>query len=216
MTHEVKPRFALACTVYTEYAFFRQAMKRGYTEFDRSEICFIFSLSRWTKLVNRNMILLNVSHKRSLSQNMSAVSCIPSIFMTIDVSNSSRVKKGHRVTLPSQLSGRYCMKRKRKRKRKKKKKKRKKKKKKKKKKKNKKKKRKRKRNRKRKKKPNLHFFIWSVSQNSVHSTYATILFQVGEFAKIVPRAIGLFNLSRSRPFLSWLCLACLFPLNVSW
>ena len=65
------------------------------------------------------------------------------------------------------------------------------------------------------KKPNLHFFIWSVSQNSVHSTYATILFQVGEFAKIVPRAIGLFNLSRSRPFLSWLCLACLFPLNVS-
>ena len=98
---------------------FRQAMKRGYTEFDRSEICFIFSLSRWTKLVNRNMILLNVSHKRSLSQSMSAVSCIPSIFMTIDVSNSSRVKKGHRVTLPSQLSGRYCMKRKRKRKRKK-------------------------------------------------------------------------------------------------
>ena len=93
-------------------------MKRGYTEFDRSEICFIFSLSRWTKLVNRNMILLNVSHKRWLSQSMSAVSCIPSIFMTIDVSNSSRVKKGHRVTLPSQLSGRYCMKRKRKRKRK--------------------------------------------------------------------------------------------------
>ena len=119
-THEVKPRFALACTVYTEYAFFRQAMKRGYTEFDRSEICFIFSLSRWTKLVNRNMILLNVSHKRSLSQSMSAVSCIPSIFMTNDLSNSSRVKKGHRVTLPSQLSGRYCMKRKRKRKRKKK------------------------------------------------------------------------------------------------
>ena len=210
MTHEVKPRFALACTDYTEYAFFRQAMKRGYTEFDRSEICFIFSLSRWTKLVNRNMILLNVSHKRSLSQSMSAVSCIPSIFMTIDVSNSSRVKKGHRVTLPSQLSGRYCMKRKRKRKRKKKKKKKKKKKRK------EKEKEKKKEIEKEQKKPNLHFFIWSVSQNSVHSTYATILFQVGEFAKIVPRAIGLFNLSRSRPFLSWLCLACLFPLNVSW
>ena len=80
----------------------------------------------------------------------------------------------------------------------------------------KKKKKKKKRKRNRKKKPNLHFFIWPVSQNSVHSTYATILFQVGEFAKIVPRAIGLFNLSRSRPFLSWLCLACLFPLNVSW
>ena len=145
MTHEVKPRFALACTDYTEYAFFRQAMKRGYTEFDRSEICFIFSLSRWTKLVNRNMILLNVSHKRSLSQSMSAVSCIPSIFMTIDVSNSSRVKKGHRVTLPSQLSGRYCMKRKRKRKRKRKKKKKKKR------------KRKRKRNRKRTKKTKPSF-----------------------------------------------------------
>ena len=171
-------------------------MKRGYTEFDRSEICFIFSLLRWTKLVNRNMILLNVSLKRSLSQSMSAVSCIPSIFMTIDVSNSSRVKKGHRVTLPSQLSGRYCMKRKRKRKEKEK--------------------EKKKEKEIEKKKPNLHFFIWPVSQNSVHSTYATILFQVGEFAKIVPRAIGLFNLSRSRPFLSWLCLACLFPLNVSW
>ena len=109
------------CTgMYSIYGIclFRQAMKRGYTEFDRSEICFIFSLSRWTKLVNRNMILLNVSHKRSLSQSMSAVSCIPSIFMTNDLSNSSRVKKGHRVTLPSQVSGRYCMKRKRKRKKK--------------------------------------------------------------------------------------------------
>ena len=113
------------CTgMYSIYGIclFRQAMKRGYTEFDRSEICFIFSLSRWTKLVNRNMILLNVSHKILLSQSMSAVSCIPSIFITNDLSNSSRVKKGHRVTLPSQLSGRYCMKRKRKRKRKRKKK----------------------------------------------------------------------------------------------
>ena len=97
------------------------------------------------------MILLNVSHKRSLSQSMSAVSCIPSIFMTIDVSNSSRVKKGHRVTLPSQLSGRYCMKRKRKRKRKRKKKKKKKKKRKRK----RKRKKKRKRNRKKKTKPSF-------------------------------------------------------------
>ena len=42
------------CTgMYSIYGIclFRQAMKRGYTEFDRSEICFIFSLSRWTKLV---------------------------------------------------------------------------------------------------------------------------------------------------------------------
>ena len=138
-------------------------MKRGYTEFDRSEICFIFSLSRWTKLVNRNMILLNVSHKRSLSQSMSAVSCIPSIFMTIDVSNSSRVKKGHRVTLPSQLSGRYCMKRKRKRKKKKKKKK--------------KRKRKRKKKRKRNRKKKNQTFISSFGQfHRIPSILHTLLF----------------------------------------
>ena len=59
------------------------------------------------------------------------------------------------------------------------------------------------------------FFIWSISQNSVHSTYATTLFEVGEFVKIVLRTIGLFNLSRSHPFLSWLCLGYLSPLNVS-
>ena len=45
------------------------------------------------------MILHNVSHKRSLSQSMSAASCIPSIFMTIDKSSSSRIKK-----LPSSYS----------------------------------------------------------------------------------------------------------------
>ena len=39
------------------------------------------------------MILHNVSHKRLLSQSMSAVSCIPSIFMTINMSSSSRIEK---------------------------------------------------------------------------------------------------------------------------
>ena len=62
-------------------------------EFDRSKIWFITFFSRWTKLVSRNMKLPNVSHNRSLSQNMSAVSCIPFIFMTIDMSSSSRIEK---------------------------------------------------------------------------------------------------------------------------
>ena len=62
-------------------------------EFDRSKICSIIFYSRWTKLVNRNMKLHNVSHNRSLSQIMSAVSCIPFIFMTIDMSSSSRIEK---------------------------------------------------------------------------------------------------------------------------
>ena len=57
-------------------------------EFDRSKICSIIFYSRWTKLVNRNMKLHNVSHNRSFSQIMSAFSCIPFIFMTIDMSNS--------------------------------------------------------------------------------------------------------------------------------
>ena len=68
-------------------------------EFDRSKSCFIISFAWWTKLVNRNMILHNVSHKRSHSQSMGAASCIPSIFMTIDKSSSSRIKK-----LPSSYS----------------------------------------------------------------------------------------------------------------
>ena len=42
------------------------------TEFDISKSCFIISFAWWTKLVNGNMILHNVSHKRSLSQSMSA------------------------------------------------------------------------------------------------------------------------------------------------
>ena len=68
-------------------------------EFDRSKICSIIFYSRWTKLVNRNMKLHNVSHNRWLSQIMSAFSCIPFIFMTIDMSSSSKIEK-----LPSSYS----------------------------------------------------------------------------------------------------------------
>ena len=68
-------------------------------EFDRNKIYFIISFLKWTKLLNRNIKLRNVSHKRSLSQSMSAVSCILSIFMTVDMSSSSRIEK-----LPSRYS----------------------------------------------------------------------------------------------------------------
>ena len=112
-------------------------------EFDRSKTCFIISFSKWTKLVNRNMKLHNVSHKRSISQSVSAFSCIYFTLMTIVCRVVRELKSCHRVTLPSQLSGRYCMKK--------------------------------------KKWQNFFCFIWSISQNSVHSTYATTLFQVGYF-----------------------------------
>ena len=68
-------------------------------EFNRSKTCFIISFSKWTKLVNRNMKLHNVSHKRSLSHSVSAFSCIYFTLMTIDVSCSSRIEK-----LPSSYS----------------------------------------------------------------------------------------------------------------
>ena len=68
---------------------------------------------------------------------------------------------------------------------------------------------------KRKKKTNIYFLHLVNFTEFRHFTYATTLFQVGEFAKIVLRAIGLFNLSRSRPFLSWRCLGHLSPSNVS-
>ena len=100
------------------------------------------------------MKLLNVSHKRSLSQSMSAFSCIPFIFMTIDMSSSSKIEK-----LPSSYSSESAewkvLHEKKQNKT------------------------------KQRKLQNFFCFIWSISQNSVHSTYATILFQVGEFAKIV-------------------------------
>ena len=45
------------------------------------------------QLINRNMKLHNVSYQRSLSQTMSAFSCIPFILLTIDMSSSSRIEK---------------------------------------------------------------------------------------------------------------------------
>ena len=115
-------------------------------EFNRSKTCFIISFSKWTKLVNRNMKLHNVSHKRSLSQSVSAFSCISFSLMTIDVSCSSKIEK-----LPSNYS--------------------------------------------------------SESDYSVSS---------GGICQNCIVGIGLFRLSRSRPFFSWLCLGYLSPLNVSW
>ena len=43
--------------------------------------------------INRNMKLHNVSYQRSLSQTMSAFSCIHFILLTIDMSSSSRIEK---------------------------------------------------------------------------------------------------------------------------
>ena len=43
--------------------------------------------------INRNMKLHNVSHQRSLSQSMSAFSCIPFILLTIDTSSSLKIEK---------------------------------------------------------------------------------------------------------------------------
>ena len=112
-------------------------------EFDRSKTCFIISFSKWTKLVNRNMKLHNVSHKRSLSESLSAFSCIYFTLMTIDVPCSSRIEK-----LPSSYSSESAE---------------------------------WKVLHEKKKWQNFFRFIWSISQNSVHSTYATILFRVGDF-----------------------------------
>ena len=143
-------------------------------EFDRSKICFIIFSSRWTKLVNRNMKLQNVSHNRSLSQIMSAFSCIPFIFMTIDMSSSSRIEK-----LPSSYSSESAE--------------------------------------------------WKVLHEKKKNDTCPFLHLVN-FTEFCPSyisyysvssggicpGIGLFNLSWSYPFLSWLCLGYLSPLSVSW
>ena len=133
------------------------------TEFDRSKSCFIISFAWWTKLVNRNMILHNVSHKRSHSQSMRAASCIPSIFMTIDKSSSSRIKK-----LPSSYSfelaeGKVFPEKK-------------------------------------KRLRNVHF-LHVVNFTEFRPFYmATILFQVGEFVKIVSRVLIFFTSRDRAPF----------------
>ena len=54
-------------------------------------------------------------------------------------------------------------------------------------------------------------FIWSISQNSVHSTYAPTLFQGGEFAKIVLWVLVFLGSRDRAPF----CPGYLYPLNVS-
>ena len=43
--------------------------------------------------IKRNLKLHNVSYQRSLSQTVSAFSCIPFILLTIDMSSSSRIEK---------------------------------------------------------------------------------------------------------------------------
>ena len=142
-------------------------------EFDRNKIYFIISFLKWTKLLNRNIKLRNVSHKRSLSQSMSAVSCIPSIFMTVDMSSSSRIEK-----LPSRYSSKSAEWKVL--------------------------------HEKNKKKTwqTFIFFIWLVSQSSVHSTFTTILFQVGEFAKIVLQVSVFLTTHNRAPF--FLALSRLF------
>ena len=87
------------------------------------------------------------------------------------------------VTLPSQLGGRYCMKKKKK---------------------------KRKRKKKEKNWQTFLLFIWPISQNFVHFTYATSLFQEGKFVKIISRVL-VFLTSRNRA-----PLASSLRLNVSW
>ena len=59
-------------------------------ELDRSIIYLIFSFSRWAKLVNRNMKLLNVSHKRSLSQSIFLLFLWQSICRVVRELNSCR------------------------------------------------------------------------------------------------------------------------------
>ena len=123
------------------------------------------------------MILHNFSHKRSLSQSMSAASCIPSIFMTIDKSNSSRIKK-----LPSSYSselaeGKVFPEKKKIEKR----------------------------------SFSLCGQFYRIP-SILHGYYSV---SSGGICQNRIEGIGLFYLSRSRPFLSWLCLGYLSPLNVS-
>ena len=118
------------------------------------------------------MILHNVSHKRSLSQSMSAASSMPSIFMTIDKSSSSRIKK-----LPSSYSSELA-----------------------------------------------EGKVFPEKKKIEKRSFASC----GQFYRIPSILHGYYSvssggicqnriegISRSRPFLSWLCLGFLSPLNVS-
>ena len=123
------------------------------------------------------MILHNVSHKRSLSQSMSAASCIPSIFVTIDKSSSSRIKK-----LPSSYSSELT------------------------------------KGKVFPEKKNIEKRSFSSCgqfyriPSFLHGYYSV---SSGGICQNRIEGIGLFYLLRSRPFLSWLCLGYLSPLNVS-
>ena len=72
------------------------------TEFDRSKSCSIISFAWWTKLVNGNIILHNVSHKRSLSQSMSAA-YLPFLWQSI-CRVVRELKSCYQVILSRQLS----------------------------------------------------------------------------------------------------------------
>ena len=72
------------------------------TEFDTSKSCFIISFAWWTKLVNGNIILHNVSHKRSLSQSMSAA-YLPFLWQSI-CRVVRELKSCYQVILSRQLS----------------------------------------------------------------------------------------------------------------
>ena len=101
---------------------------------------------------------------------MSAVSCIPYIFMTIDKPSSSRIEK-----LPSSYSSesaRWKVLHEKKKK-------------------------KKEKEKKRKKLTNVLFVHLPISHNFVHSTYATSLFQEGKFVKIILRVL-VFLTSRDR------------------
>ena len=93
------------------------------------------------------MILHNVSHKRSLSQSMSAA-YLPFLWQSI-CRVVRELKSCYRVILSSQLSGMYCLKK--------------------------------------KNWETFIFFIWSISQNFVHSTWLILCFKRGNFFKIVLR-----------------------------
>ena len=146
-------------------------------EFDRSKTCFIISFSKWTKLVNRNMKLHNVSHKRSLSQSVSAFSCISFTLTTIDVSCSSKIEN-----LPSNYSSESAE---------------------------------WKVLHEKKKMANL-LLLHSVNFTELRRFYVRYYSVLsGGICQNCILGIGLFRLSWSRPFLSWLCLGYLSPLNVS-
>ena len=79
-------------------------------EFDRSKICSSIFYSRWTKLVNRNCIMsVTTDDSLKLCRHFPAFL----LFLWQSICRVVRkLKSCHRVTLPSQLNGRYCMKKK--------------------------------------------------------------------------------------------------------